>query len=278
MEPVTYTGARKNLAKPMEKVYDHVPVVITRINRLIMIALLFIVTFGGALTMDANNEAGFPQTAGIYKQTLTLKNSALLRYTLSIPLGYSGQQPVPLVLALHYGGTVTPWYGGGYLQILVEPALRNLGALLVAPDCPGEGWDNPGSETAVLELLNHIKTHYPVDERRIVITGFSLGGMGTWYLAARLPQLFCAAIPMSGITDRETLQKIKNTPIYVIHSRQDEIFPLPKVERMVRILKANGADVRLEVLKGISHYHTGQFVESLRNTIPWIKKIWEKTG
>jgi predicted peptidase len=225
--------------------------------------------------MDTNYKTSLPQTTGIYNQTLTLKNNALLRYTLSIPQGFPGQQPVPLVLALHYGGTVTPWYGGGYLQILVKPALQELKAIIIAPDCPGQGWDNAKSETAVLELLRYIKTHYPIDDQRIAITGFSLGGMGTWYLVARHPQLFSAAIPMSGITHQETLQQIKKTPIYVIHSQQDEIFPIQKVEEMVRILKKNGANVHLEILKGISHYHTGRFVESLRNTIPWIKRVWE---
>ena len=80
---------------------------------------------------------------------------------------------------------------------------------------------------------------------------------------------------MSGMTHRETLPQIKNTPFYVIHSQQDEIFPVQKVEEMVRILKDNGVEVHLEILNGISHYHTGRFVESLRKTIPWLKKIWK---
>ncbi len=84
-----------------------------------------------------------PGKPGIYEETLALKNTTTLRYTLSVPESFSPQQPVPLIIALHYGGTVTPWYGKGYLSILVEPALRELGAVMAAPDCPANGWDNP---------------------------------------------------------------------------------------------------------------------------------------
>jgi predicted peptidase len=231
---------------------------------------------GGAFTMFRETAVEHPKKPGIYEETLTLKSGTLLRYTLSIPREFGAQQPMPLVLALHYGGTVTPWYSKGYLNILVEPALRKLNAIIAAPDCPSKGWNNPSSEAAVLELLEHIKANYSVDEERMLVTGFSMGGIGTWHMVARHPHLFSAAIPMSGTVGLETVNRIQDTPFYVIHSRQDEFFPYKQVVEMVQILKDKGAAVQLQLVDGISHYNTAGFAEYLKNAVPWIKSIWEK--
>lgn len=226
--------------------------------------------------MFRETAAEIPKKPGIYEETLTLKSGALLRYTLSIPREFSPGQSIPLVMALHYGGTVTPWYSKGYLDILVKPALRELNAIIAAPDCPGKGWNNPSSEAAVLELHNHIKTHYSIDEKRMLVTGFSMGGIGTWHMVARHPQLFSAAIPMSGAVGQETVKKIKDTPVYVIHSKQDEFFPYKQVEEMVQMLKDRGVPVHLQLVDGISHYNTAGFAQYLREAVPWIKEVWEK--
>jgi predicted peptidase len=226
--------------------------------------------------MFRESAAEIPKKPGVYEESFTLRSGTLLRYTLSIPRGFSPGQPLPLVIALHYGGNVSPWYSKGYLNILVEPALRKLDAIIAAPDCPGKGWNNPTSEAAVLELLNHIKAHYPIDDQRLLITGFSMGGIGTWHLVARHPQLFSAAIPMSGTVGLETVKRIQDTPVYVIHSKQDEIFPVKKVEEMVQILKNRGVPVQLQLVAGISHYNTGGFAEPLRKAVQWIKEVWKK--
>jgi predicted peptidase len=240
------------------------------------IGLVLVLFKGGTGPMFRETAAELPQKPGIYEETLTLKSGTLLRYTLSIPRQFAAQQPIPLVLALHYGGTVTPWYSKGYLDILVEPALRKLNAIIAAPDCPGKGWNNPSSEAAVIELLDHIKAKYSIDEERMLVTGFSMGGIGTWHMVARHPQLFSAAIPMSGTVGLETVNKIQDTPFYVIHSKQDEFFPYKQVEEMVQILKDKGVPVQLELIDGISHYNTAGFAEYLKNAVPWIKETWKK--
>ncbi len=222
-------------------------------------------------------EVNLPGKQGVYQKSLTLESGDLVRYTLSIPESFSSREKVPLIVALHYGGDVTPWYGKGYLTMLVEPALWKLGAVIAAPDCPSPaGWDNPRSESAVLALINHLKRHHTIDGKRVVLTGFSLGGIGTWYLAAQYPGLFSAAIPVSAMPKPDAAEIIGDIPVYVIHSTGDEVFPVKRVEGVVEKLKAKGLPVRMKTLEGISHYRTASFVDALRETIPWIKKIWEK--
>lgn len=224
--------------------------------------------------MQATDLPGAP---GIYEQTLKLENAKALRYTLAIPGSFSMQKEAPLIVALHYGGNVSPWYGKGYLTILVEPALRDLDAVIAAPDCPTkEGWDNPTAESAVLQLVNYIRQNYNIDHKKILVTGFSMGGIGTWYLAARNSKLFSAAIPISAVAEPEIIEIIRDIPVYAIHSSGDQLFPIKKVEEMVQKLIAKGLPVQLKILDGVSHFRTNAFAAPLHDAIPWIKQVWGK--
>jgi predicted peptidase len=202
------------------------------------------------------------------------------RYTLALPVGYTGDRPVPLVMALHYGGLVTPYYGNGLLIGLVEPALRGLGAIIVAPDCPTTttDWTQPQSEAYVLELLDHIQATYAIDVPKTLITGYSMGGIGTWHLAARHQQRFAAALPMAAHPPDTAVDVAWRMPLYVIHSRRDELFPLEPVEAAVGQLKARDVAIELTVLDTITHYETHRFVEPLREAAPWIEEAWQQVS
>ncbi|MGB9893419.1 MAG: dienelactone hydrolase family protein, partial [Candidatus Saccharicenans sp.] len=216
-----------------------------------LLILLIIHVFTGAWAFNPSRVA----TALDFQQkTLTLEDGTLLRYTLYVPPSISNNKPVPLVLALHYGGTVTPYFGKDILVYLIEPALWNLGAIMVSPDCPGRGWNNPKSEQAILALLDFLLKNYPVDKNKIVITGYSLGAMGTWYLVSRHPDLFSAAIPISGIPREEISLAGNKTPIYAIHSEDDELIPVEQVKQFIQGWQSKGLNIRFEVIRGIGHY------------------------
>ena len=77
---------------------------------------------------------------------LTMPGDNGLRYAIAVPEAYDGSTAVPLVLALHFGwggGSPPPDYSATFLRVLVEPALRDLGAIIVAPLSPGGAWTDP---------------------------------------------------------------------------------------------------------------------------------------
>jgi predicted peptidase len=210
----------------------------------------------------------------VKEMTLKLESGADLRYTLALPPSFSPDLSYPLVLALHYGGQVTPYYGKGYLTNLVLPALRDLNAVMIAPDCPGAGWTDPKNESAVMELLRAIQSGYPIDSRRLLITGYSMGATGTWDFVFKHPRLFSAAIVISGMPPRGIVLKNPGTPILVIHSRDDELFPLESVRRFVQACESQEIAAELRVVAGLSHYHFNLFITALREAVPWIEKSW----
>lgn len=211
------------------------------------------------------------QQPGLYRGSLGPNGR---RVSIAIPRGYSENESSPLVLALHWGGPLYPFIGGDLLAGLVEPALRELGAIMVAPDRTTEDWINPQSEADLLDLLDRIQAEYAVDPARTLITGYSIGGMGTWYMAARNQGLFAAAIPISAQPLPGSADVGWEIPLYVIHGRQDELFPLAETEAAVRQLEASGVAVELAVVDPATHFETERFREPLQRAIPWIQGTW----
>jgi predicted peptidase len=234
--------------------------------------------FGGlaslALSMCTSQQVEKEPAAPSRIQTDTLQPGNR-RYTIAVPADYSGDRPVPLVLALHYGGHGTPYYGRSFLTGLVEPALRELGAIIVAPDCTGSDWTQPDSEQDVLDLLDHIETTYTVDPDKTLVTGYSMGGIGTWYLAARHQDRFAAALPMAATPPSSAVEAAWDIPLYVIHGSQDELFPLRSTETAVDRLATVGVAVELVVVDDVSHYETHRFIQPLQRAVPWVQKAWK---
>jgi predicted peptidase len=105
-------------------------------------------------------------------------------YAISIPKGYDTSRPAPLVLVLHPGGERMRYYGAAYARLLVEPALRDLQPIILAPDCPWSSWGDPAAEKMVMTLVDETMRGYAIDRTRVLVTGFSMGGRGTWFMAS----------------------------------------------------------------------------------------------
>jgi predicted peptidase len=214
-----------------------------------------------------------PQSPGIHELRLERENEPPLLYTLSLPK--RRQKHPPLVIALHYAGHGSPYFGRGMLETLVEPALRATSPVIVAPDCPSSSWTTSASEDLVLALVDLLSETYSVDPRRVVLTGYSMGGMGTWYLAARHPDRFSAAIPMAGSPRGVDLDALKRMPLYAIHSRADEVVGIAPTEEAVRRLKDAGAPVELVIAEGVPHYQTTRFEPYLEEAVDWLRRVWK---
>lgn len=207
---------------------------------------------------------------------MEIASGKTLRYTLALPPSFSPDRPCPLIVALHYGGKVTPYYGKPFLTNLILPGLGGLDAIMVAPDCPGETWTEPLSEEAVLSLIRKVEKDYPVDPRRRVLTGFSLGAIGTWKLALEHKGLFSAAIPISGMPPRGIVVGPAGPPFLVIHSLSDEIFPLEPLRNFIKFCTDQGLAVEFRPVPGLSHYGYEAFVPALGEAVPWVKSVWRE--
>ena len=208
---------------------------------------------------------------GIHDLTLAQTGASTIHYAISVPPRYHGE-PVPLVLALHFGGD-PEGAGRSMLDILIAPALGDLGAVIVAPDALGGGWSSAQNEQAVNALLTAVENSYAIDRTKVIVTGFSMGGAGTWYWAGKYPERFSAAVPVSG---RPTPSAATwRVPVFAVHSRNDTVNPIGPTEQRIAELKKQGVNARIVVLTGIAHFQTNRFVDGLRQAIPWVQQVWK---
>lgn len=156
---------------------------------------------------------------------------------------------VPVVLAFHGGGDsalhmahVSGWYRVAqrhdFLLITVENHLNS-------------------TATEAVALLEELKKKYPIDEKRVYASGFSMGGIKSWDLCQEYPQVFAALAPMGATVEvghnvyfRPVEKEInRSVPVPVFYSG-GEISPLQElpchgqrcVERMAWMLQVNGVD------------------------------------
>ena len=212
----------------------------------------------------------------IRNRTMPVEQVGTMTYGISVPGGYDAADPRPLVLALHPGGPRVAYYGSRFLQEVVLPGLGDLRAVVVAPDCPGRSWTDPISEKAVMALVEQVRREYAIDSRRILVTGFSMGGRGTWFMASHHPDLFTGAIVMAGPVGDEPLDKRSVMPTYVIHSLEDLVVPFAPAEQTAKRLAAMGRPVKFEELRGPGHSDMGGYVDALRRAGHWIAEAWNK--
>lgn len=124
-------------------------------------------------------------------------------------------------------------------------------ALIVAPQSPGGSWV-PGK---VMDVLEWVEGHYPVDTNRVYVFGMSMGGSGTINFTGTYPDKVAAAIAMCGGGHLKDYSGLKNVPLWVIHGYNDEAVSWKNSQKVVDGLKAAGDTTRLhyDFIKGVNH-------------------------
>ena len=218
-----------------------------------------------------------PVSSGVHELTMGMRGGGTMLYAISVPRGYDPQRPVPLVLVLHSGGERMRYYGSSFMKFLALPALDALHPIMIAPDCPGRDWTDPAAEEAVMALVRQTLDAYPIDARRILVMGYSMGGRGTWFMASRHADVFTAAIPMAASTGNDPLDTLGTMPTYVIHSRADEVVPFGPAEQTARQLIAMGRPVRFQPLDQFTHFEMYRYIDALRLAGRWVADRWNRS-
>ena len=214
--------------------------------------------------------AQLPLDAGVTDLVFDTSASQRMNYSLSIPEELSST--TPLILVLHYAGQPTAYYGRPLLEQLIQPALSDLNAVYVVPTSLGGDWTTPDNSAAVFELLESIQAHYHTDPTRRVVTGYSMGGIGTWYLQSLRPGYFSAAIPIAGFRSFPAEQC--QTPIAMLHSSDDEIFPLSKLEPLIHGLRDEDCPVESHIISGVTHFNIAGYHDVLKTQVNWLRALW----
>ena len=193
------------------------------------------------------------------EQVLQVGDGAI-SYLLYLPRNYSaeGSQTWPLMLFLHGRGE-----SDGALSVVKKwgpPYFINHGVdfhyIIASPQCPPspKAWNDAQEQALLVALLDHLTGAFKVNQDRIYLTGLSMGGFGSWRLAADHPERFAAVVPVCGGGDPKDAEKLKDLPIWAWHGAADPTVPVQKSIDMVEaIKKAGSSTIRLTTLEGIGH-------------------------
>ena len=149
----------------------------------------------------------------------------------------------PLIIYLHGGtarGTDTlKLYSYGIPDQIWRG--REFPFVIVAPQCPlNHRWS---TDHWFENFYKEITTKFRVDTNRVYLTGVSLGGAGTWYLAIKYPEKFAAIAPVSGFSSHikylyDNIDRLSNIPIWAFHGKKDLVVQYEETERMIQRLKS----------------------------------------
>ncbi len=199
--------------------------------------------------------AGASQETGFLDKTIDY-NGAAVKYVVYVPKGYSAEKPHPAILFLHGSGEQGD---DGQKQVAVGlgPAIKKAPEkwdyIVIFPQKPKGKGGFMEHEKLILDILEKTKKEYKVDEKRLYITGLSMGGMGTWTLTCKHPDLFAAAAPVCGGGDPTQAAKIKDLPIWNFHGDKDTAVPIKRSQDMIDAIKAAGGSPKFTIYPGVGH-------------------------
>jgi predicted peptidase len=126
--------------------------------------------------------------------------------------------------------------------------------IVVSPQCPvNRWWVEPEILGMLMPLVDEVLRRYDVDESRIYLTGISMGGFGSWLLAAMHPERFAAVVPICGGGQPEHAERLKRVPIWAFHGARDDIVPADFSVHMVETLTRVGGNIRFTLYPDAYH-------------------------
>jgi len=209
-----------------------------------------------------------PQSNSQVKQkSFKMDDKSRIKYSIYLPQKHKKADSLTLVIALHWGWgkeKLPDNFSEKFMDSFALPVFENNKTIIIAPNCPEKSWIENKSVSTVLALRKYCIEKYNIDTSSIVITGFSLGGIGTWYLATHYSNLFNYAIPVAGYPEKGWLDQTGQIRILAVNSIDDEIIPFEKINTAVEYLKSKNTDISMKKLHGIGHYTIDFFIKPVR--------------
>jgi predicted peptidase len=228
--------------------------------------------------IDVQNDFGDIDTSsGIHDETLEFLFGKFWNFRVIAPQTTDGET-YPLVLHLHGASGGNP-DAHKSTDCYVEPGFEAIDAFIISPNGGAEQWNHFDNQEMVVNLLVMAQNYWPIDPDKIVVTGYSNGGNGSWFFGETQPSIISAAIPMaSSYTTSHTDGSVRVMPIpmYVIHGENDDLFPVAETQNWVTQSVDAGSDLTFVVAPGLGHYEPCEYVPYLQDAVTWLTDVvWQ---
>lgn len=204
-------------------------------------------------------------------------------YRVYVPNDRNPNEKLPVMLYLHGSGSrgddnETPV---SHFNKFIRDNPQNFSFIIVFPQCgSGKFWAGEMTEQAIKAMEETVK-EFNGDEKRLYLSGFSMGAYGTWQTALNYPKKFAALVLIAGgiaplgqlsPEDRavlspniaalersanpyaEVAMNLRETPVWVFHGEKDEAVPVAESRKIVEELRRIGNRANYTEYEGMGHY------------------------
>jgi phospholipase/carboxylesterase len=218
-----------------------------------------------------------------------------LLHTAHVP---AGDGPFPTIVALHgfgasahdlfglaphlHGGRALVLCPQGPIELQVGPGMAGYGWFPITMGAPPDPVAFRAAAARVDAFLSAAQSHYPVDPRRLVVMGFSQGGVMAYDLVLRDPGRFAGLVAMSSWlpndlanaiegamdTGADAREALAHLPVMVTHGTRDPMIDVARArESRDRLIQMGSSPVyrEYEMEHGISP-------EALREIVAWLEE------
>jgi predicted peptidase len=249
--------------------------------------------FALLLILCAVSAAARVQT-GFLDRTVKVSGNSY-RFEVYVPEDFRSKKSWPVILFLHGAGERG---SDGLLQtdVGLPHAIRQNAArfpfVVVIPQCGKDKiWGEPDMQAQALAALDASIKEFHGDRNHIYLSGLSMGGFGTWEIAAAHPGRFAALVPIcSGVRPlkdwpqlkvelandakaadpyAEVARRIGNTPVWMFHGDADQAVPVEESRHMAEALKAAGAEYKYTEYPGVNH-NSWDKAYAEPELVPWL--------
>jgi predicted peptidase len=219
------------------------------------------------------------------------------KYQVFIPDNWNSHQKWPIILFLHGAGERGD-DGLNQTDVGIGTAIRvdrsRFNAIVVMPQCRKNIWwiQSPMDDVAI-QSLDAAAKEFHGDPARTYLTGLSMGGFGSWFIAAKYPNRFAAMIVICGgirppvnaykmdpdlakLTPPDQPQsyasaaaKVGKVPVWIFHGGDDDIVPVIESQRMNTAMKALGGEVHYTEYPGVKHVSWDRAYDEPK-LFPWL--------
>ena len=217
--------------------------------------------------------------------TLRRFNDLSLTYVLNVPSRKPDEVPLPLIVCMHGRGAdandlaeVAPMIDEGYRWVFPnapKPFEAYPGMTLGFTwfdGWPAERSSIVDSRNLLLRFIDEILARYPTPKGKVIVSGFSQGGLMAIDVGFRTTANVAGIVVMSGAVYEEDLPPFNpQIPVLLVHGTQDDMIPVLVAHRARRVLEQHGVTVEYH------EFTMGHFVtpESMAVVGEFIRKCLE---
>ena len=214
----------------------------------LMMVVTVLLGAAGCGSYSAEAALGEGPTGFMRKEMVRATRTRL--YGLFVPANYDARKKYPTIVFLHGIGE-----GGNdakaNLRVGLGPYVYthrdDFPFIVIFPQSATGDWkENSEAAADVIPCLDDVAKHYSVDPTRVILSGVSTGGYGTWAVGSKYKERFAGLVPMATNADvRHFAPQLRDMPIRAYSNVDDEIAGFGLFDRSaVETLRSMGGSVQ----------------------------------